>query len=244
MWSRVGLGKQKRPDRTRPDDLNPLTKSKSRPPPSPRSASTKPKDYDWTTVAAGPENISCCVTLSLYQHNFRVMCHRRMLGDGPSDWFWQHRVSSECAMWIHQVNIKSYISIFSLNHTMLLWLRQRSYSSISNRVTTYSNRATVQLQSPLPRVQRWLTVNHEVVLNILQQQTGLCLFCFWWNKLDKQRHGNASQLQCDRKLQSCRQCCQEGSSLYLEQNQQRHMFDPFLFTLGINELPYVQSRVW
>lgn len=34
-----------------------------------------------------------------------------------------------------------------------------------------------------------------------------------------------------------------GLSLYLEQNQQRHMFDPFLFTLGINELPYVQSRV-
>lgn len=148
------------------------------------------------------------------------MCHRRMLGDGPSDWFWQHRVSSECAMWIRQANIKSYTSIFSLNHT------------------------TVAPTEELQKVQRWLTVNHEVVLHILQQQTGLCLFCFWWNKLDKQRHGNASQLQCDRKLQSCRQCCQEDSSLYLEQNQQHHMFDPFLFTLGINELPYVQSRVW
>lgn len=85
------------------------------------------------------------------------MCHRRMLGDGPSDWFWQHRVSSECAMWIRQVNIKSYTSIFSLNQ----------------------HDATVAPTEELQKVQRWLTVNHQVVLHILQQQTGLCLFCLF-----------------------------------------------------------------
>lgn len=85
------------------------------------------------------------------------MCNRRMLGDGPSDWFWQHRVSSECAMWIRQVNIKSYTSIFSLNQ----------------------HDATVAPTEELQKVQRWLTVNHQVVLHILQQQTGLCLFCLF-----------------------------------------------------------------
>lgn len=35
----------------------------------------------------------------------------------------------------------------------------------------------------------------------------------------------------------------EDSSLYLEQNQQRYMFDPFLFTLGMKELRYAQSCV-